>query len=109
MRRYVIIAALIVFTAYTLSVMAGHGVLGFVSLAGREPWALQVLLDLLVMLALFSTWVARDARKRGLTAWPWILASMTMGSVGALAYLAYREVRSRPATQGPGPTTGARA
>lgn len=83
------------FTAYTVSVMVGHGVVGFVLLAGREPWALQLLLDLLLMLALFAGWTLRDARARGLPAWPYAILVLVMGSMGALAYLVHRELAGR--------------
>lgn len=91
MRLAAAIAAFLAFTAYTVWVMVENGVIGFLQLAGREPWGLQLLIDLLVMLALFALWVRQDARKRGIAAWPWVLATMVMGSMGALAYLVHRE------------------
>lgn len=91
MRLAAAIAAFLAFTAYTVWVMAGNGVTGFIALAGREPWGLQLLIDLLVMLALFALWVRQDAEKHGLPVWPWVVATMVMGSMGALAYLVRRE------------------
>ncbi len=95
MRLFAAVAALVVFTAYTVSVMIGNGVLGFVSLAGREPWGLRLLLDLLLMLALFALWVRHDAKARGLPVWPYVVLTMVMGSMGALAYLVHREWAAR--------------
>jgi hypothetical protein len=89
------VVAFVTFTAYTLSVMHGHGVVGFLTLAAREPWALQLLIDLLVMLALFAIGVWRDARERGLPRWPCVVLTLVMGSMGALIDLVHREIASR--------------
>lgn len=93
----------LVFTAFTLVVMAKHGVLGFLTLAMRDAWALQMLLDLFLALSLFAGFVVQDAKARGLRAWPWVIAMMTMGSVGALPYLVYR--RWAVQGRGTGPTS----
>lgn len=91
-------AAFVAFTAYTLSVMAGHGVFGFIELAWREAWGGQLFVDLLVMLVLFSVWLVGDCRARQRAAWPWIVLTMTMGSMGVLAYLVHRAWTARSAT-----------
>ena len=95
MRLFAAAAAFVVFTAYTVWVMLGHGVLGFITLALREPWGLQLLLDLMTMLVLFALWVYQDAKSRGLPVWPWVLLTLVMGSMGALAYLVHREWAAR--------------
>ncbi len=95
--------------------MAGNGVTGFIALAGREPWGLQLLIDLLVMLALFALWVRQDARKHGLPVLalgrgddghglggePWPTWSTANGSCGGRARLA-RALRSRNAVRNSG-------
>jgi hypothetical protein len=95
MRLFALVSLFVAFTSYTLFVMAGHGYDGFLTLAGREPWALQLLLDLLLMLGLFSAWLVPDAKEHGLPAWPYVILSMTMGSMGALIYLLHREIVRR--------------
>lgn len=94
-RSVAVIAAVVlaVFGAFTLWVIAGHGLLGFLTLAGREPWALQLLLDLLIACSVALGWIVRDARRRGLAAWPFVLLTFTCGSIGLLAYLVRRGVR----------------
>ncbi|HWM87201.1 MAG TPA: hypothetical protein VNO33_15225 [Kofleriaceae bacterium] len=92
-RFLLLLAALVAFTVYTLAVGAGHGYLGFLTLAWREPWAMQMLLDLLIALVLFLTWVVRDARSRGLPFWPFAAATLLLGSVGALSYMVARELK----------------
>jgi hypothetical protein len=110
MRLLVAVSAWFIFTAYTCTVMAGHGVLGFALLAGREPWGLQLLLDLLLMMGLFALWIRHDARLHRLPAWPYMVLAVVGGSSGALAYLVHREFvlwkRARNTTtpaQPPGP------
>ena len=100
MRLLALVVILVGFSAYTLSVMFTHGgVLGFLELASREPWGLQVFLDLCLVLTLFGAWLWRDARTLGLSPWPY-LALLSLGSPGALIYLVRRELLlrgSRPA------------
>lgn len=80
----------IAFVAYSLVVIAGHGYTGFLVLAWREPWGMQMLLDLAIALSLFAGFLVTDAKTRGLRAWPWLLAMATLGSIGAVPYLWYR-------------------
>jgi hypothetical protein len=98
MRLFAAITALVLFTTYTLTVMLTDGFLGFITLAGREPWGMQLFLDLLLMLALFAIWAQHDAKARGLPRWPYVVLIMTGGSMGALAYLVHREWAARKRT-----------
>lgn len=92
----VILAA---FTAFSLWVIAGHGYTGFLTLAGREPWALQMLIDLTISLAFALGWLRADARKRGIAAWPYFVATLFLGAIGVLAYVVRRGMgaAARPA------------
>jgi hypothetical protein len=81
------------FTIYSFIVVAGHGYTGFLVLAAREPWAAQMLVDLTIALGLFLLWAFRDARTRGLPFWPFAIATIFLGSIGALAYLVARELK----------------
>jgi hypothetical protein len=92
-RFLILVAALLAFTAYSLVVVAGHGYTGFLTLAAREPWAMQMLIDLVIALGLFLIWAYRDARARGLPYWPFAAITLVLGSIGALAYLVVREVK----------------
>ncbi|HWO26161.1 MAG TPA: hypothetical protein VNO30_45855 [Kofleriaceae bacterium] len=78
------------FTAFSLWVVYGYGYTGFLSLAGREPWALQLLLDLAISLSFTLGWLRADARKRGIAAWPYFVAALFLGSIGVLAYVVRR-------------------
>jgi nitrate reductase NapE component len=96
-RFLILLLAFVGFTVYSVAVVAGHGYLGFLQLAGREPWAMQMLIDLVIALGLFLFWAYGDARAHRLPYWPFAIATLFLGSVGALAYLVVRERRIRRA------------
>ena len=90
--RLIFLTALFaVFTIYSTLVVIQHGYSGFLTLAGNEPWALQMLIDLVIALLLFTSWMLRDARERAISPWPYLVGILTLGSIGALAYLVRRE------------------
>jgi hypothetical protein len=80
----------LLFSLYTLDVVRTHGLLGFLSLAGRERWGMQLLLDLAISLFVAGGWVRRDAKARGIVAWPYLVAMALLGSIGTLAYFVRR-------------------
>jgi hypothetical protein len=80
------------FGAFSIWVVATRGYTGFLELAGRERWALQMLLDLVIALSFAFSWVRRDARARGIAVWPYAIATVLLGSIGILAYCIRRGV-----------------
>ena len=54
----------------------------------------QVFIDLVILAILACVWMVRDARERGLTAWPFVAITLVAGSFGPLLYLATRQLRS---------------
>lgn len=88
--RILVLAVFVPFLLFSLWCGATHGPLGFLTLAGREPWGLQVLLDLAVSLCFVVAWMIADARRRGATVWPFVVATILLGSVGSLSYLLSR-------------------
>jgi Terpene cyclase DEP1 len=80
----------VLFTAYSTLVVAEHGYTGFLHLAWREPWAMQMLLDLTIALTIVSSLLVVDARRRKQVAWPWVVVTLFLGSVGPLWYLVLR-------------------
>lgn len=87
--RPVLLAILLPFAAFTAWVLAKVGLGGILATHGH-PGGLQVFIDLAIALTLVSAWIVSDCRSRGTTAWPWVLATMTLGSFGPLAYLLAR-------------------
>ena len=92
LRGKALIAALLLvpFTAFSLWVVARYGYTGFLTLAGNEPWGLQILLDLVIACSFGIGWVAGDARKRGIAAWPYVVMTIFLGSIGILSYVVRR-------------------
>jgi hypothetical protein len=90
MKKLLPLLVLVPFTIFSLEVTYTHGYFGFLTLAGREPWALQMLLDLVIAFFLVGTWIRKDAKERGLPSTPYLVATLFLGSIGALAYLVHR-------------------
>ena len=91
-RPLAVIAALVlaVFGVFSMWVVASHGYFGFIALAGREAWALQMLVDVVITLAFAVGWMIGDARKRGIATWPYLVTTAALGSIGILAYCVRR-------------------
>jgi hypothetical protein len=85
------------FTAFSTWVAVEHGPLGFLTLAAEGGWGLQMLLDIGISLVVASFWIVPDARRHGINPWPYIAATVGLGSIAALAYLVHRELRAKGA------------
>lgn len=93
LRLFSLITAFLAFAIYTTMVVLDHGYTGFMELAMTGGWAMQVFIDLCIALILFAIWMLGDAKERGIPGWPYFVAILATGSVGALAYLVHRTVR----------------
>lgn len=90
-RQLLIGAVLLAFTAFSLLVIGEVGYFGLLQAGFASNASLQILLDLCLACGLGGLWLIGDAKQRGVTAWPWLLAVLAMGSIGLLAYLFVRE------------------
>jgi len=80
------------FSVFSTFVVLEHGYLGFIhEVMLASDWGLQVFLDLCIALFLFTSWMLKDAKARSIPVWPYLLATLGLGSIGALAYLVHRE------------------
>lgn len=104
LRLFLLITVFAAFSIYTAEVVIAHGYLGFVDLALTGGWSGQVFLDLCIALLLFVGWMLRDGRARGITTWPYLMAVLTMGSIGALAYLIHRTLKEASLASRPVPS-----
>lgn len=95
MRLALVVAVFVAFTSWSLTVVFSSGLLGFITLAGQEPWAAQMLVDLAISLTVAWLWLGNDAKSRGISPWPYIVATAALGSIGVLAYLIHRELVGR--------------
>ena len=86
------IAAIVLvgFGAFSIWVVATRGYTGFLDVAGRERWGLQMLLDLTIALSVAIGWMRGDGRKRHIAIWPYVIATVLLGSIGVLAYCVRR-------------------
>lgn len=91
------------FTIYTIEVVLAQGYTGFIELALADAWGGQMLVDLVIALVLFATWMTEDARREGIPSWPYFVLICATGSIGALAYLIHRTAQRLRA---PAPATG---
>ena len=82
---------LIDFALFTAWVMWEVGYIGIWQAGVASPGSWQVLLDLFICAGLICVWMIADARKRGVNAWPWVIATLFAGSLAPLAYLIRRE------------------
>jgi hypothetical protein len=88
------------FGAFSVWVVASQGYLGFLALAGREPWGLQVLLDLVIAASFAAGWMIADGRRRRIAVWPYLVVTVFLGSIGILSYCVRRAFA--PVTPPPG-------
>jgi hypothetical protein len=49
----------------------------------------QVIADLVIVLVLLVTCLVPEARKAGRNPWPWVVATLLLGSIGLLLYRAF--------------------
>jgi hypothetical protein len=96
-RLILLLFVIAAFGALTAVALIDVGYFGILEPHFRSWGEGQVLADLVIMGLLACIWIVRDARERGLAAWPFILATVFLGSFGPLAYLVVRELRSRAA------------
>jgi len=95
MRLIALVLVFIAFTTWSFSIVASQGLAHLGGLLSQDPWAVQLLVDLCISLAVAWTWLREDAKARNIPAWPYIVATLAAGSIGVLAYLIHREVVSR--------------
>lgn len=108
MRLALLIVVFVAFTGWSTLVAVEHGLFGFLTLvAFASDWGLQVFLDLAIALTLFCAWLVKDAPAHGLPRVPYIVAILTIGSPGALAYLIHRELKIRKTTTATTPSASA--
>lgn len=100
-KLFLLIDVLLLFGAYSTYVVLTEGYTGFITLAMAEAWGMQVLLDLTIALVLFATWMFADAKREGISAVPYFVAMLFLGSIGALGYLIHRTAKQLRAEAGP--------
>lgn len=79
--------ALLDLTALNAVVVYRYGMLGFLQGATANLAAIAVLFDLAIALSLIGVWMWSDARDRGISPIPYVVATLFLGSMSPLTYL----------------------
>jgi hypothetical protein len=96
MQRALVVIALALFGLLSAAAVWRHGYLGIWTTSFQSLAGLQVLADLVIALLLVLAWLWRDARASGRNPWPWVIATLTLGSFGPLVYLLVRKSSTDP-------------
>lgn len=88
-RRTLAVLTLIPFTALTVYAVAQVGYVGIFTYVLQNPAGWQVLADLVIALVLVLSWMIPEARQAGRNPWPWVAATLLLGSFGPLLYLVF--------------------
>jgi hypothetical protein len=96
MKRTLLLATLFaVHAAITVRALMDRSYLGLFAFA-FEGWpARQIFSDLTVGMLLITSWMLSDAKRTGRKAWPYVLATVAVGSFGPLAYLLVGAIRKQ--------------
>lgn len=91
MNRTVLTVVLALITL-DFAVLSGYAILesgywGLFEYQLASPAGWQVLADLVIVCTLAIGWMIADARRSGRNAWPYVIATVFLGSFGPLAYL----------------------
>jgi hypothetical protein len=92
-RLLVVLAVGVPFVIFSLWVTWEHGFVTIFSDALTKPTHLQVFLDLCIACFVCGGWMLADGRRKGITAWPFVVLLPLIGSIATLGYLVVRESR----------------
>jgi len=68
-----------------------YGYVGFFQLVLANAATVAALVDLTIALTLVTLWMWQDSRERGMSPLPYVVLTLTLGSIGPLLYLIRRE------------------
>jgi hypothetical protein len=95
-QRPLLILTLLLFGALSAVALWQHGYWGIIAPHFQSFGGGQVLADLVIALTLVMVWMWHDAGAVGRNPWPWIVATLVVGSLSPLLYLLTR----KPAAKG---------
>ncbi len=95
MRRSLLTTTLILFGALSAAALWQHGYWGILAPHFQSLGGGQVLADLVIALTLVMVWMWHDAKATGRKTWPWIVATLVLGSIGPLLYLLTRKATEK--------------
>jgi len=96
MRRSLLAITLTLFGALSAAALWQHGYWGILAPHFQSFGGAQVLADLVIALVLVMLSMRHDAKATGRSTWPWIVATLALGSFGPLIYLLTRKPAITP-------------
>ncbi len=84
--KALVLAILLPFALYSTYAVYAIGYIGIFE-SHFHTAGFQVLADLVIACTLALVWMWRDAAASGRTVWPYVLLTLTLGSIGPLLYL----------------------
>lgn len=81
------------FGALTVIALMDVGYFGIIEPHFQSWGAGQVFADLVILAVLGCFWMVADSRKSGVSPWPFVVATVFLGSFGVLFYLVARELK----------------
>lgn len=87
MTRTLLLIVFAAFGIYSGYVVYQVGYVGILQSHLSNAGGIQVLCDLAISLSLVCVWLVQDARRHGRNPWPYLIATLLLGSFGPLAYL----------------------
>lgn len=87
MKKTLLILALVVHGGVTAGAIWNEGLAGIFGAIAHSYGSMQIFSDLVISLTLVMAWMWRDAKSSGRNIWPWIIATLAVGSFGPLLYL----------------------
>jgi Protein of unknown function DUF2834 len=94
LRAVLLIAVIALFGALTALALLDVGYFGIIAPHFQSWGGAQVIVDLVIVCTLGCVWMIQDARARGISPWPFVVATVFAGSFGILFYLVRRELRA---------------
>lgn len=91
--RWLVPVLFVVHSGVTVMALWEQGFLAIFTEAFSSWTHLQVFSDLGVALVLLSGMMVADARRKGLSVWPFLVVIPALGSFGPLAYWAWRSAK----------------
>ena len=76
-----------------------YGYIGLFRLATSSFGTIVLTTDMVIALTLVAIWMGRDANERGVSAIPYLILTLALGSIGPLLYLLVRLGSESPATR----------
>ena len=80
----------VAFTGQTMYVLYEYG-MSWIPVVFENAVSTLVMVDLTIALSMVLGWVYFDAKKRGVSPWPYIVLTLATGSMGTLLYILVRE------------------